>query len=121
MFLRSISLAIVAVAAAATGCTTDVKGLNCGLLDAYVDAEGNSYCPDPAAEDDCVLVRDTMLDAFVRCGLDEATATDAAEQSFDCSSAVATKTTFDDCVSALEDSTCPVEVPTSCVGAVLTN
>jgi hypothetical protein len=123
MLLRSIVVAVVGVAAALSGCTTDEKGLNCGLLDVYTNSAGEAYCPDPAAEDDCVLLRDTMVESFVRCGLDEATATEAAEDSFDCTTAVATTTSFDDCVAKLDDADlCLVtaaDLPESCYGAVL--
>ena len=118
MSVRCIALAAVVMA---SGCTVDDKGLTCGLLDPYVTADGETYCPDPAAEDDCVLVRDTMVEAFVRCGADEAAATDAATSTFDCSTAVATTTSFDDCVTQLDEAclATAADLPEPCVGAVL--
>ena len=123
MALRSIVVAVVGVAAALSGCTTDEKGLNCALRDTYTNSADETYCPDPDAEDDCVLLRETMVEAFVRCGLNEATATNAAEDTFDCATAVATTTSFDTCVAELDDDDlCLVtaaDLPESCYGAVL--
>jgi hypothetical protein len=122
MSFRSIGL-VIATVAAASGCTTDDKGLSCGLLDGYITSDGETYCPDPAAPDDCVLVRDTMVESFVRCGLDDVDATDAAASTFDCRTAVATTTSFDDCIAQLDDTdTClatAADLPASCIGAVV--
>ena len=120
MSFRSLALVVIV---ATTGCTVDDKGLTCGLLDGYITADGETYCPDPAAEDDCVLVRDTMVESFVRCGANDDDATAAAASTFDCSTAVATTTTFDACVAALDDAgacmATAADLPDSCVGAVL--
>lgn len=120
MPVRLLALVVVVVV---SGCTVDEKGLTCGLLDPYITAAGETYCPDPAAADDCVLIRDAMVESFVRCGANDDAATAAAASTFDCSTAVATTTSFDDCISALDDTDAclatAADLPDSCVGAVL--
>lgn len=122
MRLFLVGFLVVGVAAA-QGCVSDEKGLSCGVLDAYTTAAGETYCPDPAAEDDCILVRDTMVESFVRCGADEAVAADAAESTFSCADAKATTVSFDECVTRLDDEdfclATAADLPSSCVGAVL--
>lgn len=107
----------------AQGCTTDEKGLNCGFLDVYTTADGESYCPDPDAESDCELVREAMVEHFTGCGLTEEDATEITEGAIDCSVAVATSTSMDDCLEVLDSiapEDCTASLPDPCKGVVLT-
>ncbi len=119
MSFRSIALVVVA---AVSGCTTDDKGLSCALADVYIAADGKTWCPDPAAPGDCERVRDAMVTSFVRCGTDD-DANDAAERTFDCSTAVTTTTSLNECLAALDDDdTClatAADLPDDCVDAVV--
>jgi hypothetical protein len=104
---------------ATAACTTDVKGESCGFLDAFVDSEGNTYCPDDNAPADCEELKDAVVGSFVECGLDEETARSTADDAFACDSAVATTTDFDACIELLEKG-CTVTMPDECSGALLT-
>lgn len=118
-----VSALCAVVVCAGSGCTTDVKGESCGVLDAFYDGD-DAYCPDEDAPDDCEDVIDALVDAFAGCGVDEDQARDAAEDALDCDTAVATTNDFDDCLDTLQETECLLAedgLPDDCKGAVLTH
>lgn len=118
---RRIALAVlIAAAAVASGCTTDVKGESCGFLDALVDKDGDTYCPDENAEADCEALSEALVDSQVDCGLPEEDVQQAIDDAFDCDFAVATSNTFDGCSEAVDEGFCLVDgLPDDCKGAIL--
>lgn len=127
------AIAALFVSLSLTACITDVKGAQCGFLDAFVDSEGQQYCPDEAAPEDCEALNDAIVDAAVLCGGGAFTEEELRAELGDsgalqtCDQAVATSTDYDDCVDILSDEQNPpcegtslAPPPDVCIGAVLT-
>lgn len=118
---------VVAAVGGASACITDVKGTNCGFLDAFVDSEGQQYCPDEAAPDDCTELFDTYIAAAVACTNGAVTEEQIRDEVTlpDCASAVATTTDFDACVDDIDAAECEddltLPLPDTCKGAILLN
>lgn len=95
------------------GCAlTDIKGDTCTADDMFQTVDGDQYCRDEAAPDECEQVVDAIIDAFVLCAdgaftEEELRAELAAEGvTFDCDAAVATSVDLDECYAQLADPTC---------------
>lgn len=134
---RSLATLAVAVSfaslACSAGCTTDEKGANCGFLDAYIGEDDELYCPDPDAPDDCDALLDETIDVVLRCansagaGVTEEqlrAELEAQDALPPCDDAVATTSSYDVCITELNDlSRCNADgtfdPPESCDGSVL--
>lgn len=120
----AVALAALFTGAFASGCAVDVKGDQCPLADAYQTDDGDTYCEDPLAPENCERLVDTLIDRTSDCsGLDRQSIEEEFDAPFNCDDAVATTTAFEDCVSELEEAECdgsaPV-LPDSCTGVVRT-
>jgi len=122
---RRLSFALLlTLATVASACATDVKGESCGFLDALVDSEGNTYCPDEDAQGDCEDLKAGLVESQAGCGiLTEEQIQSAVDDAFDCDRAVATSQSFDKCTDTLDAGFCldAEGLPEECKGAVLLN
>ena len=129
-----IHVVIVISAGLLMGCGTDAKGESCGVLDMLVNSDGDQYCPDEAAPQDCEDLNDALVDAAVLCGGGLFSEEELRAELEDggalnnCDNAVATTTDYDDCIDFLTDEAEPpcegtslAPPPDACVGAVLVN
>ncbi len=124
MLMRFVKTAAPALGLvlASIACTVDTKGDQCPLAEAYQTEDGETYCEDPLAPENCERLVDTLIDRTSVCsGLDRQSIEEEFEAPFDCSDAVATTTEFEDCVADLEEAPCegsaPV-LPDNCNGVV---
>jgi hypothetical protein len=117
---------------AAPACTTDEKGASCDALSSYTTGDGETYCPDESAPDDCRAFTDTLVRRAAECSNGAFTEEElraefeSREESLDCDTAVATTVRFDDCLSGIEDDAfCDgagsFTRPAACEGAILTD
>lgn len=110
-------------------CTlTDVKGDTCVADDMFEAENGDRYCLDEGAPEECEQVVDAIIDAFVTCGDGAFTEEELRDEldeegvTFDCDSAVATSTELDTCYDDLADPECDNGVAVmseACEGSVL--
>lgn len=117
--LRLVTVPVIFAVLALNACATDVKGESCGFLDAFVTEDGETYCPDENAPEDCEGLKDAAVVWFVGCGISEAEAEQAADNAFACENAVASSPDFDECIDTLENEPCEaLALPDVCKGAV---
>ncbi len=123
--LNRLLLSTALCGAVITGaCTTDERGNQCPLSEAYQTDDGETYCEDPLAPEDCERLVSVILDRTSECsGIDRQSLEAEFDAPFDCDDAVATTTAFDDCVEGIETGECvdiTVAFPESCQGVVRT-
>ncbi len=126
MRARLVLALIVGWSLACTG--TDSAGETCPLDELYEASDGTQYCRDDFAPEDCELLYEEIIDAFVTCADGAFTEEELREEiaaqgvDLDCDEAVATTDEYEVCVDELREPTCSgrlAELPEACQGAVL--
>ncbi len=107
---------------------TDVKGDTCTADDLFEAENGDRYCRDADAPDECEAVVNEMIDAFVTCGDGAFTEDQLRLQlaqdgvTWDCDLAVATSLDLDTCHEQLADPECEdgvAVISEECQGSIL--
>lgn len=122
-------LVLVLIGGFCLACTgTDSAGETCPIDELYESGDGTQYCRDDFAPEDCELLYEELIDAFVTCAEGAFTEEELREEiaaqgvDLDCDAAIATTDDYDVCIDDLREPTCEdriAQLPEACQGAVL--